>query len=407
MKKAYERLIEYASVYSPSDENFPVCPSTPCQTEFGKLLVKEMLDLGISDARIDEHGYVYGSIPANTPSKVSVGFIAHMDVISDVPSADPKLRIIKNYDGGDILLNEEKNIVLSPSEFSSLKTYVGKDLLVTDGTTILGADDKAGVAEILTMAEYLLAHPEVPHGRIGIAFTPDEEIGRGADLFNVEGFGCDFAYTADGASFGEINYETFNAYSAKVTVKGFGIHPGSAKDKMINSMDAANEFHSILPAAMKPRYTEGYEGFIHLTSISGTVEETVMDYIVRDHDTEKLQKKLDIMRRAADAVNECYGTDVVSIDFSESYLNMACEVEKHSHLIENAKKAVEALGGTPITTPIRGGTDGARLSFMGLPCPNLGTGSHNHHGRFEYACCEDMELASMALVELAKIYAKF
>ena len=287
-----------------------------------------------------------------------------------------------------------------------MKRYIGKTLLTTDGTTILGADDKAGIAEIMTMAEYLISHPEIKHGTIKIGFTPDEEIGRGADLFDVEGFGADFAYTVDGAAFGEVDFETFNAFSAKVSVDGVSIHPGSAKNKMINAIDAAHEFHAILPAAMKPRYTEEYEGFIHLHSISGGVEHAELHYIVRDHDYSKALEKIEIMKKAAEVINQNYGRKTVSIEIKESYRNMEERIRENMHLIENAYRAIEALGGKPVSSPVRGGTDGARLSFMGLPCPNLGTGSHNHHGRFEYACCEDMEKCAILLVEIAKLYAQ-
>lgn len=406
MKKPYERLIEYALFPSASDESSSTCPSTQSQFVLAQHLVREMKEMGMQDVRICGHGYVYGTIPANIECDTVIGFIAHMDVVSEVPCEDPKLRVISSYDGSDILLNEEKNIVMSPEEYPSLLSYIGKDLLVTDGTTILGADDKAGIAEILTMAEYLLTHPEVKHGTVKIAFTPDEEIGRGADLFDVQGFGCDFAYTVDGGAFGEVDYETFNATSARVSIKGKSIHPGNAKDKMINSMDVACEFHSMLPAAMKPQYTEGYEGFIHLCGMQGSIEQTDMIYIVRDHDSAKLHKKVDIITACAGVINEKYGEGTLTLMVKESYRNMAEKIKDHMHLIDNAFEAIRSLGGTPVSNPVRGGTDGARLSFMGLPCPNLGTGSHNHHGRFEYACCDDMELCAMALVKICELYAK-
>ena len=406
MKRAYERLMEYSLVATPSNELNEACPSSECQLTLASKLVDEMKTIGISDAVVDEHGYVYGTIPANTECSTVIGFIAHMDVISEVPCENPTFNLFENYDGGELVLNLEKNITMSPDEYPSMKSYVGKTLLTTDGTTILGADDKAGVAEIMTMAEYLLIHPEIKHGTIKIGFTPDEEIGRGADLFDVNGFGADFAYTVDGAAFGEVDYETFNAFSAKVTVEGVSIHPGSAKNKMINAIDAAHEFHSILPAAMKPRYTEGYEGFIHLHSISGGVEKAELHYIVRDHDLNKALEKAEIMKKAAEAINHNYGKEVVRVEIKESYRNMAEKIRENMHLIENAYRAIEALGGKPVSSPVRGGTDGARLSFMGLPCPNLGTGSHNHHGRFEYACCEDMDKCAMLLVEIAKIYSQ-
>ena len=398
--------MEYSLIATPSNEANESCPSSLCQLDLARKLVAEMHGIGISDASVDKHGYVYGTIPANVECKNVIGFIAHMDVISEVPCENPVFRIFENYNGESLVLNEEKMITMSPEEYPSMKKYVGKTLLTTDGTTILGADDKAGVAEIMTMAEYLISNPEIKHGTIKIGFTPDEEIGRGADLFDVEGFGADFAYTVDGAAFGEVDYETFNAFSAKVIVNGISIHPGSAKNKMINAIDAAHEFHSILPVAMKPRYTDGYEGFIHLHSISGGVEQAELNYIIRDHSIDKALEKIEIMKKAAEAVNCNYGKDIVGIEFKESYRNMEEQIRNHMHLVENAYKAIEALGGVPVSSPVRGGTDGARLSFMGLPCPNLGTGSHNHHGRFEYACCEDMDRCAMLLVEIAKLYAQ-
>ncbi len=406
MKKAYERLIDYAKIYTPSDESSESCPSSACQLDLANHLVDEMKSIGIDDAYTDKHGYVYGTIPATVDCKTVLGFIAHMDVVSEVPSENPVLKIIKNYDGGTIVMNEHKNITMSPEEYGSLKKYIGKDLLITDGTTILGADDKAGIAEIMTMAEYLITHPEIKHGKIKIGFTPDEEIGRGADLFDVENFGADYAYTADGAGFGEVDYETFNAFSAEAIFTGLSIHPGSAKDKMINAMDAASEFNSLLPAAMKPRFTEGYEGFIHLCSVSGNIEKTTYDYIIRDHDISKLEEKIVIMKSAAEHINKTYGFNVVTLKFNEQYRNMEERIREHMHLVDNAYEAIRRVGGNPVSNPVRGGTDGARLSFMGLPCPNLGTGSHNHHGRFEYACCDDMEKCVEALVEIAKIYAE-
>ena len=402
-----ERFLKYVAYPTMSVDESTTVPTTAKQLVLGKVLVEELLELGLSDAHMDDKGYIYATLPANTDKDINtIGFIAHMDVISDVPCEDPVFNLFENYDGKDLILNSEKNIVMSPDEYPSMKRYIGKTLLTTDGTTILGADDKAGVAEIMTMAEYLISHPEIKHGTIKIGFTPDEEIGRGADLFDVEGFGADFAYTVDGAAFGEVDFETFNAFSAKVSVDGVSIHPGSAKNKMINAIDAAHEFHAILPAAMKPRYTEAYEGFIHLHSISGGVEHAELHYIVRDHDYSKALEKIEIMKKAAEVINQNYGRKTVSIEIKESYRNMEEKIRENMHLIENAYRAIEALGGKPVSSPVRGGTDGARLSFMGLPCPNLGTGSHNHHGRFEYACCEDMEKCAILLVEIAKLYAQ-
>ncbi len=406
--RAYERLLKYTRYPTASDEASENCPSTPAQTEFAKALVSEMKGLGITDAVMDENSYVYGTIPANIPNwqgKV-IGFIAHMDVVDVVPWENIRPRIVENYPGGDILLNEEKQIVLSPSDYPELLNYIGKDLVVTDGTTLLGADDKAGIADILTMAEYFRDHPEVLHGTIKIGFTPDEEIGRGADHFNVPYFGADYAYTVDGGAFGEVEYETFNAASAVVTITGRSIHPGSAKNKMINAARIAAEFDRLLPEAMRPEHTEGREGFFHLTGISGSEEHAELYYILRDHDAEKLEDKKRIVREAAAWLSAKYGNGTADVRIIDSYRNMAEQVLPHRHLIDIAHEEVKALGGTPVSVPVRGGTDGSRLSFMGLPCPNLGTGGHNCHGRFEYACAEEMDLCVQLLVRIAERYGK-
>jgi tripeptide aminopeptidase len=365
-----------------------------------------MKQLGIKDAVMDENGYVFGTIEANTPnwSGSVIGFISHMDVVRDVPYQNIKPRLVQNYDGGDILLNADKNIVLNPQEFDTLKKYVGCDLVVTDGTTLLGADDKAGLAEILTMAEKLQQNPEIKHGTIKIGFTPDEEIGRGADLFDVKRFGADFAYTVDGAAFGEVEYETFNAASAKVTIEGVNIHPGSAKDKMKNSMLIAMEFNSMLPKNERPEHTEKYEGFFHLNSMEGNVDRTVLDYIIRDHDLEKLEQRKTLIEQITKKLNKKYGEDTVRLEMRDQYYNMAEKIKPHWHLIETAYEAVKELGGTPCSEPVRGGTDGSRLSFMELPCPNLGTGSHNHHGKMEYACVQAMDQCVELLIKIAEKY---
>ena len=404
--RAYERLINYTKYETASLSGSDTCPSTPSQLEFGKALVEEMKQLGIKDAAMDENGYVFGTIAANTPnwSGSVIGFISHMDVVRDVPYQNVKPRLVQNYDGGDILLNADKNIVLNPQEFDTLKKYVGCDLVVTDGTTLLGADDKAGLAEILTMAEKLQQNPEIKHGTIKIGFTPDEEIGRGADLFDVKRFGADFAYTVDGAAFGEVEYETFNAASAKVTIEGVNIHPGSAKDKMKNSMLIAMEFNSMLPKNERPEHTEKYEGFFHLNSMEGNVDRTVLDYIIRDHDLEKLEQRKTLIEQITKKLNEKYGEDTVRLEMRDQYYNMAEKIKPHWHLIETAYEAVKELGGTPCSEPVRGGTDGSRLSFMELPCPNLGTGSHNHHGKMEYACVQAMDQCVELLIKIAEKY---
>lgn len=406
--RAYKRLIKYAEYAAASDSTSETCPSTPEQLEFGRALVKEMLELGIKDAHMDEHGYVYGTIEANIENWDGpvIGFIAHMDVVRDVPFENIKPRVVENYDGGDIVLNPEQGLILSPDQYPSLKNYVGHDLVVTDGTTLLGADNRAGIAEIMTMAEILLSNPEIKHGTIKIGFTPDEEIGRGADRFDVAGFGADFAYTVDGGAFGEVEYENFNAATAKVTIKGKNIHPGTAKNQMKNASLIAMEFNSLLPAVERPEHTEGYEGFYHLIDLKGIVEEASLTYIIRDHDRDKFEAKKAQMERIADWLNEKYGESTVTIEITDSYYNMVEEIKPHWHLIETAFEAVKEVGGQPYSIPIRGGTDGARLSFMGLPCPNLGTGSHNHHSKFEYACVQAMDDCTAVLVKIAEKYGK-
>jgi tripeptide aminopeptidase len=404
--RAYERLLNYVQYETASDETSDTCPSTRGQLEFGHALVEEMQALGIKDASMDENGYVFGTIESNIEdwSGPVIGFIAHMDVVQDVPYQDIKARIVENYDGGDIILHQEEGIVLSSDEYDSLKAYVGCDLVVTDGTTLLGADNKAGIAEILTMAEVLLNNPDIKHGTIKIGFTPDEEIGRGADRFDVKRFGADYAYTVDGGAFGEVEYETFNAATAKITIKGLNIHPGTAKGKMKNASLIAMEFDSLLPAKERPEHTEGYEGFYHLTDLGGTVEEAHLTYILRDHDSTKFQEKKAMISQVVEKLNQKYGVGTVQVEIIDSYANMAEQIKPHWHLIETAHKAVKAVGGTPCSRPVRGGTDGARLSFMGLPCPNLGTGSHNHHSKMEYACVQAMDDCVSVLIKIAEEY---
>lgn len=405
--RAYERLIRYAAYPTASDEACPNCPSTPAQFDFARALVEEMKSLGIPDANVDENGYVFGTIPANIPDwqGVTIGFIAHMDVVDEVPFENVRPRVIEYYDGDDIVLNEALDIVMSPADYPSLKNKVGKTLVVTDGTTLLGADDKAGIAEILTMAELLQNDPSILHGEIKIGFTPDEEIGRGADLFDVARFGADFAYTADGGGFGEVEYETFNAASLKVTVHGLSTHPGSAKGVMKNASLLAMEYASLLPEDERPEKTEGYEGFFHLTSMRGQTESAELTYILRDHDAAILERRKDDARRAAEELNGRYGAGTVEIEIRDSYRNMAEMVRPHWHLIETAYDAVREAGGNPKSVPVRGGTDGSRLSYMGLPCPNLSTGGYNGHGRMEYACAEEMDDCVNVLVKIAEKYA--
>lgn len=404
--RAYERLIKYTKFETASLSGSDTCPSTPSQLEFGKALVEEMKQLGIKDASMDENGYVFGTIEANIDnwSGSVIGFISHMDVVRDAPFENVKPRVVQNYDGGDIVLNTEKNIILSPKDYPSLNKYVGCDLVVTDGTTLLGADDKAGLAEIMTMAETLYQNPDIKHGTIKIGFTPDEEIGRGADLFDVKRFGADFAYTVDGAAFGEVEYETFNAASAKVIIKGFSIHTGTAKDKLVNSMLIAMEFNAMLPEKERPEHTEKYEGFFHLNSMEGVVEQTTLNYILRDHDLNKLEERKSLIEEIAKKLNSKYGEGTITLELRDQYYNMAEKIKPHWHLIDTAYEAVKELGGTPYSEPVRGGTDGSRLSFMGLPCPNLGTGSHNHHGTMEYACVQAMDQCVELLIKIAEKY---
>ncbi len=405
--RPYERLLRYAAFDTASDSRSETCPSTEKQLIFAQALKEEMIQLGISDVRLEKNGYLYGTIPGNISNYQgpTLGFIAHMDVVDDVPSANIRPQIIERYDGGDILLNRETGVILSPKNFPELARCQGKGLIVTDGTTLLGADDKAGVAEILTLAERLLAHPEIAHGPLKIAFTPDEEIGRGADQFDVAGFGADFAYTLDGGAFGELEYENFNAASLHVEIQGKNIHPGSAKDVMKNALTIAMELERLLPPEKKPEYTQGYEGFLHLTNMTGQVEHCVMDYILRDHDIQKLEAQKESVRRAAVYLNEKYGPETVTCRITDSYRNMAQQVLAHRHLVDNALTAIRQAGGEPQVVAIRGGTDGARLSFMGLPCPNLGTGGGNFHSCLEYCCIEEMDQSVDCMIHLAQLYA--
>ena len=397
MESVVERFLRYVSYETTSDEFSETCPSTPKQRLLGEQLVKEMLEMGIEDARIDENGYVYGSIPGD-PALPAIGLIAHMDTAPDASGANIKAKIVP-FDGSDICLNEEQGIYLRESEYPALALHHGKHLIVTDGTTLLGADDKAGVAEILAAAEYLKT-ARIRHATLKIAFTPDEEIGRGADKFDIPGFGADYAYTCDGGLIGEMEYETFNAAGATVDFKGLNIHPGSAKGKMVNAQYIAMEFQSLLPAAQKPEYTEGYEGFLHLTDMEGSVEHARLRYIIRDHDMAKFTEKKEIMAAAADFLNRKYGEGTVTLTVKDSYYNMREKIEPCFYIVERAMKAMEAVGMDARTSPVRGGTDGARLSYEGLPCPNLCTGGDNYHGRFEYIPVEDMEKCVEMLISL-------
>lgn len=404
MSKVIERFLSYVAIDTQSEEGSVTTPTTAKQHNLAKLLVQELQEMGAEEITYDkEHCYVYASVPAAAGMEDApvLGFIAHMDTAPAVTGKNVKPEIIENYDGKDIVLNRSRNIVMKTEDFPELTDYIGKRLIVTDGTTLLGADDKAGVAEIMAMAEYLLAHPEHKHGKIRIGFTPDEEVGAGADYFDVELFGADYAYTVDGGKLGELEYENFNAAGAKVVFQGRSVHPGEAKNKMVNALLLAMEFQAMLPAFENPMYTEKYEGFYHLDEMHGTVEKAQADYIIRDHDRTKFEEKKRFFFKIGDYLNEKYGEGRVTITLKDSYYNMREVIEQHMALIDNAKAAMEELGITPIVTPIRGGTDGARLSFMGLPCPNLCTGGHNFHGKFEYICADSMEKTAELLVRLA------
>ncbi len=405
MSEVMERFLCYVSYDTQSEDDAEEMPSTKKQLVLGKLLRDELKQMGAENVRMDEHGYVYAAIPGNAQKPVpALGFIAHMDTAPAFSGTGVKPQIVENYDGSDICLNRELDIWLRTKEFPELSGYAGQTLITTDGTTLLGADDKAGVAEIMTMASYLLNHPETEHGPVLIAFTPDEEVGRGADLFDVKGFGADVAYTVDGGALGELEYENFNAASGKVVIHGCNIHPGTAKGKMKNALLVAMEFEAMLPSDEKPMYTEGYEGFFHLDSMSGCVEEAKMDYIIRDHDKKKFEAKKVLFSQAAAYLNHKYGEGTVEAVVTDSYYNMKEKIASHMYLIDKAKACMEKLGITPIITPIRGGTDGARLSYMGLPCPNLCTGGHNFHGKYEYIPAESMEKVTRLLVEIASSF---
>lgn len=392
-----QRFLRYVGFDTQSDETSTTCPTTAKQKLLGAALVAEMKAMGISDAFMDDFGYVYGTVPGD-PGLPVIGLIAHMDTSPDAPGNDIKARIVE-YTGEDICLNGEKGIFLRESDYESLANHHGKHLIVTDGTTLLGADDKAGVAEILTAAEYLLTSG-IRHATLKIGFTPDEEVGSGADHFDVAAFGADYAYTVDGGTVGEIEYENFNAAGARAVFHGLNIHPGSAKNKMVNSQLIAMEFQSMLPASQRPEHTCGYEGFFHLTEMKGEVEESQLSWIIRDHDMEMFNRKKELMVSVADFINKKYGEGTVELTIRDSYFNMKQCIEPVMYVVERAKQAMEAVGMTAREVPIRGGTDGARLSYMGLPCPNLCTGGENYHGRFEYIPVEDMEQCVKMLIQI-------
>lgn len=398
-----ERFLKYIKFETTSNENIDCCPSTNGQTVLAEVLRNELEEIGLADVEVSKDGYVYATIESNTDENIpTVGFIAHMDTSPDASGKDVKARIVSNYDSSDITLNKEKNITLGTKDFPELLKHKGEDIIVTDGTTLLGADDKAGIAEIMTAAEYLIKHDEIKHGRIRIAFTPDEEIGRGADKFDVQKFGADWAYTMDGGEVGELEFENFNASKAKVTINGKNIHPGEAKGKMKNASLIAMEFAGMLPQNETPACTEGYEGFFHLTKTEGTVEHAELQYIIRDHSREKFEQKKKTMTECAEAINRKHGEGTAVTDIEDQYYNMRQEIEPVMHIVEIAQKAMEKAGVKPKVQPIRGGTDGAQLSFMGLPCPNIFAGGMNFHGVHEYVPVQSMEKATNVIIEIIK-----
>lgn len=402
-----ERFLKYVTFDTQSDESTGVTPSTPKQMVFAKYLKEELEALGLEEITLDEQGYLYATLPANTDHEVPViGFIAHMDTSPDMSGANVNPRIVKEYDGTDIVLCEKDNIILSPRQFPELLNHKGEDLIVTDGHTLLGADDKAGIAEIVAAMDYLKQHPEIKHGKIRVGFNPDEEIGLGAHKFDVEKFGCQWAYTMDGGELGELEFENFNAAAASVVVKGRNVHPGYAKNKMINSLHVANEFMALLPADETPETTEGYEGFYHLIGVNGDVEETKVNYIIRDHDRAKFEQRKENMLQWAAQLNAKYGEGTVTVNLRDQYYNMREKVEPLMHIIDIAFGAMKETGVEPVVRPIRGGTDGAQLSFKGLPCPNIFAGGLNFHGRYEFAPVPNIEKAMMVVVKIAELTAK-
>ena len=402
-----DRFIKYARIDTQSDENSSQTPSTQKQFNLANEVEKEALEMGLVDVSLDNNCYLMATLPSNTSKKnvPVIGFISHFDTSPDMSGKNVNPTIIKNYDGEDIILNEDNNVILSPKDFTELLKFKGDDIIVTDGTTLLGADDKAGIAEIMDAMQYLIDHPEIEHGKIRIAFTPDEEIGRGADKFDVKKFGADWAYTMDGSEIGELEYENFNAAYAKIEIQGRNVHPGYAKGKMINALHLANELISMLPQDERPENTQGYEGFFHLISLNGTVEESNLSYIIRDHDREKFEERKKTLSNTVDILNKKY-SDRITLEMKDQYYNMKEKIEPVMHIVDYAHRAMEELGIKPIVKPIRGGTDGSKLSFMGLPCPNIFAGGMNFHGKYEFLPIPALEKASKVIVKIAELVAK-
>lgn len=400
------RFLKYVSLDTQSDDGSETCPSTQKQLVMLRLLHEELLAFGLTDASIDKNGYVMATLPANNgKTGPTIGFISHVDTSPDMPGENIKPRFVENYDGGDILLNKELKLVLSPADFPEMKQYAGQTLIVTDGTTLLGADDKAGVTEIMTAIAYMVNHPEIKHGPIKIGFTPDEEIGRGVDHFDVEKFAADWAYTLDGGEIGELEYENFNAAHAKVIIQGRNIHPGYAKGKMQNALLMGMEFNALLPVFDRPEFTQDYEGFFHLMKMEGSVEKAAIQYIIRDHNRVLFEKRKETIRQCADFMNARYGEGCFTLELKDQYYNMREKVEPVYHIVETARLAMEALGIKPQIKPIRGGTDGSRLSYMGLLCPNIFAGGHNFHGKFEFVPLESMEKATLVILKIVEMNA--
>ncbi|MCY7917225.1 peptidase T [Bacillus vallismortis] len=400
-----KRFTTYVKVDTQSDESVDTCPSTPGQLTLGNMLVDELKSIGMQDVTIDDNGYVMATLPSNTNKDVpTIGFLAHVDTATDFTGKNVNPQIVESYDGKDIVLNEKLQVILSPNQYPELTGYKGHTLITTDGTTLLGADNKAGIAEIMTAMDYLIKHPEIKHGTIRVAFTPDEEIGRGPHKFDVKRFNASFAYTVDGGPLGELEYESFNAAAAKITVKGNNVHPGTAKGKMINSAKIAMKLNSLLPADEAPEYTDGYEGFYHPLSIQGDVEETKLHYIIRDFDKENFQSRKQTMKRVVEELQNEYGQDRIQLDMNDQYYNMREKIEPVIEIVNIAKQAMENLGIEPKISPIRGGTDGSQLSYMGLPTPNIFTGGENFHGKFEYISADNMVKAVNVIIEIAKLF---
>ena len=398
-----ERFLKYVSFTTTSDENTNMTPSTPGQMVFANYLVEELKSIGLQEVELDKNGYVMATLPANTDKQIpTIGFISHIDTSPDMSGKNVKPRIVTNYDGNDILLNEEKAIVFETDKYPEILQYKGQDIVVTDGTTLLGADDKAGVTEIVSAMEYLIAHPEIKHGKIRVGFTPDEEIGQGADHFDVPKFGAEWAYTMDGGEIGELEYENFNAASAKVTFKGTNVHPGYARHKMLNSMRVAHQFATMIPRYDTPEHTEGYEGFFHLTNMEGTVEKSSLSYIIRDHDRDRFERRKKEFAHLVNKINAEFGENTATLELHDQYYNMREKIEPVMHIIDLAFAAMTEVGVTPNVKPIRGGTDGSRLSYMGLPCPNIFAGGHNFHGRFEFVPVQSMEKAMQVIVKIVE-----